>query len=52
MIYHHIGIYCYSTETLEKFVKLKQSKNEIKKTFEKKNVKENPFKVLKDLNLR
>ena len=27
-LYHHIGIYCYSTETLEKFVKLNQSKNE------------------------
>ncbi len=33
-IYHHIGIYCYSTETLEKFVKLKQSKNEIKNRLE------------------
>ena len=30
-IYHHIGIYCYSTETLERFVKLSQSQNEIKK---------------------
>ena len=29
-IYHHIGIYCYSTVTLERFVKLKQSQNEIK----------------------
>ena len=29
-IYHHIGIYSYTTETLEKFVKLSQSKNEIK----------------------
>ena len=28
-IYHHIGIYCYSTKTLDRFVKLKQSKNEI-----------------------
>ena len=28
-IYHHIGIYCYSTETLKKFVELDQSKNEI-----------------------
>ena len=28
-IYHHIGIYCYSTKTLDKFVNLKQSKNEI-----------------------
>ena len=28
-IYHHIGVYCYSKESLEKFVKLSQSKNEI-----------------------
>ena len=27
-IYHHIGIYCYSKECLEKFVQLDQSKNE------------------------
>ena len=27
-IYHHIGIYCYSTDCLEKFVHLHQSKNE------------------------
>tara|TARA_B100001093_G_scaffold493111_1_gene534931 strand:- start:199 stop:918 length:720 start_codon:yes stop_codon:yes gene_type:complete len=33
-IYHHIGIYCYSYETLEKFVKLNQSKNEIKNRLE------------------
>jgi 3-deoxy-manno-octulosonate cytidylyltransferase (CMP-KDO synthetase) len=33
-IYHHIGIYCYSTETLEKFVKLNQSKNEIENRLE------------------
>jgi len=33
-IYHHIGIYCYSTETLEKFVKLNQSENEIKNRLE------------------
>ena len=29
-IYHHVGIYCYSAETLERFVKLEQSQNEIK----------------------
>jgi 3-deoxy-manno-octulosonate cytidylyltransferase (CMP-KDO synthetase) len=29
-IYHHIGIYCYTTETLGRFVKLNQSQNEIK----------------------
>ena len=33
-IYHHIGIYCYSKDTLEKFVKLKQSKNEIENKLE------------------
>ena len=33
-IYHHIGIYCYSVEALEKFVNLKQSENEIKNRLE------------------
>ena len=33
-IYHHIGVYCYSAETLEKFVKLKQSQNEINNRLE------------------
>jgi 3-deoxy-manno-octulosonate cytidylyltransferase (CMP-KDO synthetase) len=33
-IYHHIGIYCYSTETLKKFVELNQSKNEIQNRLE------------------
>ena len=33
-IYHHIGIYCYSTETLKKFVGLNQSKNEIENRLE------------------
>ncbi len=33
-IYNHIGIYCYSTETLEKFVHLSQSKNEIENKLE------------------
>ncbi len=33
-IYHHIGIYCYSIECLEKFVHLKQSKNEIENRLE------------------
>ena len=32
--YHHIGIYCYSTETLKKFVELNQSKNEIENRLE------------------
>ena len=33
-IYHHIGIYCYSKECLEKFVHFNQSKNEIKNRLE------------------
>ena len=32
--YHHLGIYCYQLETLENFVLLKQSKNEIKNRLE------------------
>ncbi len=27
-IYHHIGVYCYSKDSLEKFVQLSQTKNE------------------------
>ena len=32
--YHHIGIYCYSIETLKKFVELNQSKDEIENKLE------------------
>ena len=44
-IYHHIGIYCYSTETLERFVKLNQSKNEIKNRLEQLRALDNNIKV-------
>ena len=33
-IYHHVGVYCYSRDTLEKFVQLNQSKNEIENRLE------------------
>ena len=33
-IYHHIGVYCYSKDCLEKFVQLNQSKNEIENRLE------------------
>ena len=33
-IYHHIGIYCYSKDCLEKFVQLDQSKNELENRLE------------------
>tara|TARA_B100000902_G_C27009197_1_gene763866 strand:- start:35 stop:766 length:732 start_codon:yes stop_codon:yes gene_type:complete len=44
-IYHHIGIYCYSAETLEKFVELKQSKNEIKNKLEQLRALDNNIKI-------
>ena len=33
-IYHHIGVYCYSKDALERFVQLNQSKNEMKNRLE------------------
>ena len=44
-IYHHIGIYCYTTETLEKFVKLSQSKNEIKNRLEQLRALDNNINI-------
>ena len=44
-IYHHIGIYCYSAETLERFVKLSQSQNEIKNRLEQLRALDNNIKV-------
>ena len=44
-IYHHIGIYCYSTETLKKFVELNQSKNEIEKRLEQLRALDNDIEI-------
>ena len=44
-IYHHIGIYCYSKETLEKFVTLNQSKNEIQNRLEQLRALDNHIKI-------
>ena len=44
-IYHHIGVYCYLAETLEKFVKLKQSQNEIKNRLEQLRALDNSIKI-------
>ena len=44
-IYHHIGIYCYSTETLKKFVELNQSKNEIENSLEQLRALDNNFVI-------
>ena len=44
-IYHHIGIYCYSSEILKKFVELAQSKNEIVSRLEQLRALDNNIKI-------
>ena len=44
-IYHHIGIYCYSSDALEKFVKLSQSQNEMKNRLEQLRALDNNIKI-------
>ena len=44
-IYHHIGIYCYSTETLDTFVKLEQSQNEIENRLEQLRALDNNIEI-------
>ena len=44
-IYHHIGIYCYSTDTLKKFVELNQSKNEIDNRLEQLRALDNDIEI-------
>jgi 3-deoxy-manno-octulosonate cytidylyltransferase (CMP-KDO synthetase) len=44
-IYHHIGIYCYSTATLERFVNLSQSQNEIRNKLEQLRALDNNIKI-------
>ncbi|WP_440920341.1 3-deoxy-manno-octulosonate cytidylyltransferase [Candidatus Pelagibacter sp.] len=44
-IYHHIGIYCYSSEILKKFVELEQSKNEIENKLEQLRALDNNIKI-------
>ena len=44
-IFHHIGIYVYKTKILEKIVKLKQSKNEIKNKLEQLRATDNDIKI-------
>ena len=44
-IYHHIGIYCYSSEILKNFVELAQSKNEIENRLEQLRAIDNNIKI-------
>ena len=44
-IYHHIGIYSYKVSTLQKFVSLAQTKNEIKNKLEQLRALDNKIKI-------
>ena len=44
-IYHHLGIYCYRLKTLENFVSLTQSSNEIKYRLEQLRALDNNIKI-------
>ena len=44
-LYHHIGIYCYSSEILKNFVELAQSKNEIENRLEQLRALDNNIKI-------
>jgi 3-deoxy-manno-octulosonate cytidylyltransferase (CMP-KDO synthetase) len=44
-IYHHLGVYCYHKETLEKFVSCEQSQNEINNKLEQLRALDNNIKI-------
>ena len=44
-IYHHLGIYCYRTETLKNFVSYSQSQNEIENKLEQLRALDNNIKI-------
>ena len=44
-IYHHIGIYCYSKDALQKFIRLNQSENEIKNRLEQLRALDNNINI-------
>ena len=44
-LYHHIGIYCYSKDILEKFTQLSQSKNEIENRLEQLRALDNSIDI-------
>ena len=43
--YHHLGIYSYNKDTLEKFVSLNQSASEIKNKLEQLRALDNNMKI-------
>jgi len=45
-IYHHIGVYAYNVSTLEKFISLQQTKNEIQKRLEQLRALDNNIDIM------
>ena len=45
-IYHHIGVYAYKVSILEKFIKLKQTKNEIQERLEQLRALDNNINIM------
>ena len=50
-IYHHIGVYCYSKDSLEKFTQLSQSKNEIENRLEQLRALDNNIDINVSLSM-
>tara|TARA_Y100001954_G_scaffold115709_1_gene125152 strand:- start:197 stop:625 length:429 start_codon:yes stop_codon:yes gene_type:complete len=44
-IYHHLGVYCYQKETLEKFISYNQSPNEVEYKLEQLRAIDNNIKI-------
>ena len=44
-VYHHLGIYCYKSKTLRKFISLQQSTNEIKNNLEQLRAMDNKIVI-------
>ena len=44
-IYHHLGIYCYQKETLEKFISYNQSTSEVEHKLEQLRAIDNNIKI-------
>ena len=45
-VYHHIGVYAYKVSTLEKFISLQQTKNEIQKRLEQLRALDNNIDIM------
>ena len=44
-IYHHLGIYCYRTEVLKKFISLDQTTNEVENKLEQLRALDNDINI-------